>query len=152
MAWRGPGTGRARVGNLLRERLGEQAAERSPQCERGTKEAAVRQRARKRPALESLARRARDLLLDQVAADVDELAVLHAGGTRRLAGTAGEATVEVQLRALRDRCALEHLLHEIDAAARAVELVAQQGIGRAGVEAEAAVHALAQDRVGLDPF
>ena len=48
-----------------------------------------------------------------------------------------------------DRGALQHLLHEVDAAARPVELVAQQLIGRTGRGAEAAVHALAQDRVGL---
>jgi hypothetical protein len=45
--------------------------------------------------------------------------------------------------------ALEHLLDEIDAAARPVELVAEELVGRAGRGAEAAVHALAQDRLGL---
>ena len=41
--------------------------------------------------------------------------------------------------------AFEHLLDQIDAAARAVEFVAEQLIGRAGRGAEAAVHAFAQD-------
>ena len=50
-----------------------------------------------------------------------------------------------------DRVAFEHLLDQVDAAARAVELVAEQLIGRAGRGAEAAMHALAQDRVGLLP-
>ena len=45
--------------------------------------------------------------------------------------------------------ALQHLLRQIDAAARAVELVAEQQIGRAGGETEAAVHAGAQDVVGF---
>ena len=45
--------------------------------------------------------------------------------------------------------ALEHLLDQVDAPARAVELVAQQLIGRAGRRAETAVHAGAQDRVGF---
>ena len=49
-------------------------------------------------------------------------------------------------------CALQHLLDEVDAPARAVELVAQQLIGRAGRRAEAAVHAAAQDGVGLLAF
>ena len=44
--------------------------------------------------------------------------------------------------------ALEHLLHQIDAAARAVALVAEQHVGRAGGGAEAAMHARSQDRVG----
>ena len=45
--------------------------------------------------------------------------------------------------------ALEHLLDQVDAPARAVELVAQQLVGRARRRAEAAMHARAQDRVGL---
>ena len=40
---------------------------------------------------------------------------------------------------------LQHVLDEIDAASRAVELVAEQHIGRAGRGAEAAMHAGAQD-------
>ena len=48
--------------------------------------------------------------------------------------------------------AFEHLLYEIDAAARAVQLVAEKLVGGAGGRAEAAVDALAQDRVGVAPF
>ena len=70
----------------------------------------------------------------------------RAGG---FAVAAGQAAVQVQLRAARGACAFEHLLDQVDAAARTVELVAEQLIGRAGRGAEAAVHALAQDRVGL---
>ena len=55
----------------------------------------------------------------------------------------------MQLRAARDLAALEQLLDQIDAAARPVELIAQHLIGGAGRVAEAAVHALAQDRLGL---
>ena len=51
-----------------------------------------------------------------------------------------------------DRRALQRLLDEVDAPARAVQLVAQQLVGRAGRGAEAAVHALAQDGVGLAPL
>ncbi len=51
--------------------------------------------------------------------------------------------------ALAGRVAFQHLLDEIDAAPRSVELVAQQLVGRAGGVAETAVHALAQDRVGF---
>ena len=42
-----------------------------------------------------------------------------------------------------------HLLDQVDAAARPVEFVAEQLVGRAGRGAKAAMHALAQDRVGL---
>ena len=44
---------------------------------------------------------------------------------------------------------LQHLLDQIDAPARAIELVAEQHIGRTGRGAEAAMHAGAQDLVGL---
>src|SRR5579863_7236345 len=44
---------------------------------------------------------------------------------------------------------LQHLLDEIDSAARAIELVAEQDIGRTGRGAEPAMHALAQDGVGF---
>src|SRR3972149_4151907 len=47
------------------------------------------------------------------------------------------------------RCAFEHLLDQVDTAARPVELIAKQLIGRAGGGAKSAVHARAQDRPGL---
>ncbi len=40
---------------------------------------------------------------------------------------------------------LQHVLDQVDAAARAVELVAERHIGRAGGGAETAMHAFAQD-------
>src|SRR5262249_39094175 len=92
---------------------------------------------------------ARRFLLDNLPADVGEAAVLHARRTGRLARTAGEAAVEVHPRLLAGRRALEHLLDEGDAPARAVELVAEQLVGQARRGAETAMHALAQDRVGL---
>jgi hypothetical protein len=45
----------------------------------------------------------------------------------------------------------QHLLDQVDAAARAIELVAQQLVGRAGRGAEAAMHAAAQYLLGLAP-
>ena len=45
--------------------------------------------------------------------------------------------------------AFQHLLDEIDATARAVELVAQKLIRRARRKAESAMHARAQDVLGL---
>src|SRR6185312_14718494 len=43
----------------------------------------------------------------------------------------------------------QHLLDQIDPPARAIELVAEQHIGRAGGSAEAAMDAGAQDLVGI---
>src|SRR5207249_2546690 len=55
------------------------------------------------------------------------------------------------LRARGDRRALEQLLHEIDAPARTVELIAEQLVSGTGGKTEAAVHARAQDRMRLAP-
>lgn len=80
-----------------------------------------------------------------MAPDVDQAAVLHAGGTGRFAIAAGQATVQVQLGLGSDGLAFEHLLDQINAPARAVEFIAEQLIGRTGGGAKAAMHALAQD-------
>src|SRR5206468_11868499 len=69
-----------------------------------------------------------------------------------LAGAAGETAVEVQASLVGDLLPLEGLLHEVDATARAIVLVAEEQIGRTGRGAETAVHALAQDGVGFAPF
>src|SRR6267142_2215667 len=100
----------------------------------------------------ALERPAPRLRLDDAAADVDEAAVAHAGRTGGLAGTARQAAVEVQARLAGHRRAFERALHEVDAAARTVEVVAEHLVGRAGGGAEAAVHAFAQDGLGLAPL
>ncbi len=68
----------------------------------------------------------------------DGQAVTHAWQPRQLS-MKGERLLEVQR-------ALEHLLHQEDAPARRVHLLAHRHVGRAGRQAEAAVHAAA-DRV-----
>src|SRR4029450_12474060 len=73
-------------------------------------------------------RAARASLGDGVPADVDEPAVLDSGWTGRLAASAGEAAVEMQSRLRSDLGTLEHLLHEVDATAGAIQLVSQQQI------------------------
>src|SRR6266436_5529563 len=52
----------------------------------------------------------------------------------------------------RPYCTPEQLLHEVDAPARAVELIAQQLVGGTGRETETAVHAGAQNRLRLAPL
>ncbi len=84
-----------------------------------------------------------------LASDVEQTPVAHARGTGGFAGSASQATVDVQLGLGGDRRAFQHLLHQVDTAARAVELVAEQLVGGAGGVAEAAVHAFSQDRVGF---
>ena len=58
----------------------------------------------------------------------------------------------MKLRFFRDIFAFEHLLHQINSPARAVEFVAEQLIGRASCEAKSAVHAGAQNRIGFLAF
>src|SRR5258706_15405883 len=112
----------------------------------------TRQDCRERAALEVFPRGPRGFLFDQLAPDIEQATVLHARRTGRLAGAAGETTVQVQARLVGDLLALERLLHEVDAPARAVVLVPEQEISRAGRGAEAAVHALPQDGVRLAPL
>ena len=89
-------------------------------------------------------------LLDVRARVVDEVHVVDAARAGGHAREAGQAAVDVALDlGARRAVVLEHLLHQVDAAARAVALVAEQHVGRAGGGAEAAVHAAAQDLVDL---
>src|SRR6185437_534276 len=76
--------------------------------------------------------------------------VVHARRTGSHAGEAGQATVDMLDHFRRRRAILfQHLLDQVDAAARTIELVAEQHIGRAGRGAEPAMHAGAQDIVGF---
>ena len=81
---------------------------------------------------------------------VDQVHVMHARGTCGHAGKTAEATIDVLDHLGRGRPVfLEHLFHEVDAPAGAVELVAEQHIGRAGGRAEAAMDTGSQDAIGL---
>ena len=91
-------------------------------------------------------RRAAIGLLDIAAGVIDQVHVVHAGGARRHAGQAREAAVDVLDRAGIGRAVVfQHVLDQVDAAARAVELVTKQLEGRARRRAETAMDALAQD-------
>src|SRR6185312_8016820 len=78
----------------------------------------------------------------------DEMHVMHARRTRRHAGETREAAVDVLYDlACRGLILLQHFLDEINAAARGVEFVAEQDIGRTSRGAESAMHAGAQNLV-----
>ena len=84
-------------------------------------------------------------LLDILARVVDKVHVMHARRAGRHAGQAGQAAVDMLDRLFIRRAALfQHVLHQVDAPARAVEFVAQHRVGRASRGAEAAMHAGAQ--------
>jgi hypothetical protein len=129
------------------QRLAEERTHDLAELHRGREQRRGQARAQQ-PAQRALARRPLDFRVDDAPADLDQAPVLDARWARGLAVAAGQAAIEVVLRGARRRRALEHLLHQVDAAARAVELVAEELVGRARGRAEAAVHALAQDRVG----
>ena len=81
---------------------------------------------------------------------VDQMHVVDARRAGRHAGQAGQAAVDMGDGLLVGRAAVfQHVLDEINPPARAVELIAERHIGRAGRRAEAAMHAFAQDRFGL---
>ena len=100
-------------------------------------------------AQQTLAQWARYLLIDEVAADIQQVVVLHAGRAGGFAVAAGQAAIQVGLGAAADFAAFEHLLHQIDAPTRAIQLITHQLIGGAGRIAEAAVHARAQNALGF---
>ena len=73
---------------------------------------------------------------------VDQVHVVHAGGARRHAGEARKTPVHVQHRpGIRRPVVLQHVLDQVDPAPRAVELIPEQHVRRAGGRAEPAVHA-----------
>jgi hypothetical protein len=84
-------------------------------------------------------------LLDQLAPEVEQARVGDPRWAGGLAGPAGQAAIEVDAGRRGDLLALEQLLDQVDATARAVEFAAEQLVGGAGGEAEAAVDAVAQD-------
>jgi hypothetical protein len=132
-------------GQQRRQRLRHSGAE-----EGQAEEAGARQQGGEQAAQPAVEQRAAVGLLDVPAGVVDEVHVVHARGAGGHAGKAGEAAVNVLHHLGRCRAGiLQHVLDQVDAAARAVELVAEQHIGRAGRGAEAAMHAGAQDPLGL---
>ena len=124
-----------------RERLGDQARHHGQPEQRR-----IGEHAREQPAHGAVGERALVGLLDVLAGVIDQVHVVHAGRTGGHAGQARQAAVDMLDHVARRRpVLLEHVLDQIDAPARAIELVAEQHIGRAGGGAEAAMHAGAQD-------
>ncbi len=138
--------------HLLPQRRGQQWAHALTKAQQHAEETRMRQHLAQRVTQQPLAPRSRHLPIEDLAPDVGEPAVLHARRAGGLAGAAGQAAVEVQLRAAPGRLAFEHLLELVDASARAVEFVAEQLVGRTGRGAEPAMHASAQNGVGLLAF
>ncbi|MCY1375253.1 hypothetical protein D9M69_626590 [compost metagenome] len=130
------------------QRFRQQAAHGLPQPHRGREQRRHHGLAQQ-GALRPVAPGTRHALVHDLAADVHQVPVLDARGARGFAIAAGQAAVQMLLSGLRGLGALQHLLDEVDASARAVQFIAQHLIGRTGGRAEAAVHATPEDGVGL---
>ncbi len=141
----GPSAGILLLRHLVLQRAGQQGPQQLPCLHRRREDPLARQYLPQCSTQQSLRQRPRHLLLDDLAADIDQPPILHAGRTSRFAIAASQAAVQMQLRPGRRFLAFQHLLHQINAAARTVQLIPQQLVGRAGCGAKAAMHAFAQD-------
>ncbi len=124
-----------------RERLGEpRRMKREPEALR------IGHQLGEQRAQQALAERAPVGLLDMGAGMIDEVHVVDAGRAGRHAGEARQAAIDMLGDLGRRRpVVLQHVLDEVDAPARRIELIAVEHIGRASRVAEAAMHAGAQD-------
>ena len=111
--------------------------------ERRAHAARIREQAEEEPPDESVPERTLELVLDSRARGLDQTVVAHARRTRGEARHAAEAAVEVLRhgRVQRDR-PVETSVHEMDAPARRVHLLAPQHVRGARREAEPAVDAV----------
>jgi hypothetical protein len=125
--------------------VGRQGTAQSPQAAR------VREQREDPRAQQPVPQRATVPPLDLRTGRLDEPVVLHPGRAGRDAGHAAEAGVEVAHHGVGERLAVEARLHEVDPTARAVHLLAPERVGRAGRQAEAAVHAVRGELGGRRP-
>ena len=125
--------------------LGQQPAERAgdpSEAQRPPKARGMGQQQFEQGADQPLEPGAPKRLLDPCPRVVDEVHVVHAGWACRHAGEARQASVHVQHRpGIRRPVVLQHVLDQVDPAPRAVELIPEQYVRRAGGRAESAVHA-----------
>ncbi len=119
--------------------------------------ARVGQHSTQEETLQPFAERSRAQSLDVGPADVEQARIFDARGAGGLAGAATQAAVEMDLGGAARLVPLQERLDEVDAPARAVQLVAQEPVGRAARRAETAMDATARRRArcprraGADP-
>ena len=147
MRARGPNTGVLRGRHLVLQAGGQQSTHGLAELH-GRRKQRRRQALLECPAQGFFSGGACHAFVHQLAADVHQVAVVHAAGAGAFAVAASQAAVQMLLRLARRRLTFEHLLDKVNASARAVQLVAQQLVSRAGGGTKAAVHALAQNSFG----
>jgi hypothetical protein len=136
--------------HLVAQLLGQERAHVLAEPHGRREQCAIRHDARQHAPQHPLTEGPRHLFFRDLAADFHQPSILHARRTSGLAVAAGQTAVQMRLRTTGHLRAFDHLLDQIDASARAVELVAEQLVGGAGGRAETAMHALAQDRFCFD--
>ncbi len=152
MARRRPALGRPRRGNPGGKRARQQRAREPAGRQRDGEPGPARQALAQQPAAGALERRTFDRALGDAMSDVEQPPEADPRRTGGLATAAAKAAIEMQPGRRSHRFAFEHLLDQVDASARPVELVAEELIRRAGRRAEAAMHAGAQYRFGVAPI
>ena len=85
-----------------------------------------------------------------VPAVIDEAHIIHTGRTCGHAGQTAQTTIDMLYRLwIRGTTILQHIFHQVDATARAVQLVAEKDISRACREAEPTMDACAHHFFGF---
>ncbi len=133
--------------HLLRKQRPEWARQ-SRQSHRQPKPPRIRQHERQHRPHETITERSLIRALDVLTGVIDEMHVMHARRASRHARQTRETPIEVLHRhGIGRPPLLEHVLREIDATARAIELIAREQIRRARRGTESAMNAGAQDAI-----
>jgi len=88
-------------------------------------------------------------LFNFLTADVQKRVILNPGGAGCFTISTCQASVQVLLRFFAGIGTFQQRLYQVDASARAIQLIPQYLVGRAGGIAEPAVHAAAKYAFGL---
>ena len=149
MAWDRPDGRRRMLGDVPAQGVGHERPDELGGAQERSQAARVRQHSTQEETLQPFAEWSRAQSLNVGPADVEQARILDTRGTGGLACAATQAAIEVDLGGAARLVPLQEGLDEVDAPARAVQLVAQEPVGRAARRAETAMDATAQDGVGL---
>lgn len=92
---------------------------------------------------------ARHLLIDNFSPNFNQPAITHTRRAGGFTGAAGQAAVQMRLCLAADGVSFQHLLDQINTAARPVQFVTQQLVGWAGRGTKTAMHAGSQDTLRI---
>ena len=136
-------------GHLRAQRARQQWSHHLPQAQPQGKQRGPGYTPAQQPAPGSLQRRAGRDFLDQFAADVQQLPILHSRRAGGLAAAAAQAPVQVGAGLLAGLAGFQQLLDQVDTAPGTVAFVAGVEVGWAGGQAETTVHTGAHEFPGL---